>query len=299
VVVDFGSGVRVGGPSRTNNVLVVKYDSAGIPLWARTQIETTDDPNPNPEFAFHSLALDSFGNLYAAGSIEARSAIDFGNGVTIHGNGSFYGNVVLVKYSTAGVAQWARTQTEGENSAEYRGVVVAGSRVYAGGSMFGAAVGFGPGVSLPDVSANNTTALVLVAYDLDGAAQWARTQTGGTDNSTASINSLALGSDGLYVAGEVRGSVSLGLGNGITIDGLSIIQNLLIAKYGFEGSAQKGSSVVGGLGSTYYSALTVDRILNNPYAAGFATGTAPINPTDGTVIATEAVSGQHVLLVKY
>jgi hypothetical protein len=58
----FGNGVRVTGGHPTTNMVLVKYDSQGIARWARTIVNTDD------ESELDSVAVDSVGNVYAAGS---------------------------------------------------------------------------------------------------------------------------------------------------------------------------------------------------------------------------------------
>ena len=56
--------------------------------------------------------MASDGSVYAAGCIDGTGTYNFGNSVTAAGTYSGY-NIVLVKYNSSGVAQWARTVTAG------------------------------------------------------------------------------------------------------------------------------------------------------------------------------------------
>lgn len=296
---DFGSNVVVTGKSRTSNVLLVKYNSEGQPLWARTQTDTAD--NPNPQFGFQAVAQDPSGQIYAAGSIEARTTVDFGNGVTARGNGTFYGNAVLVKYASDGQPLWARTQKSGTNSAGYESVAVDASGVYTAGLTYGKAIGFGDGVSLPDNGASNLAALLLVKYSPDGVAQWARSQAGGNENSVAGFYSLALSPDGVHAGGWTQGSESLGFGSGVSLSGLNKgtgVRNLLLVRYGVDGSAQKALSVDGDT-TTAYESLVYDPFSSRLYAAGVVDGSAVTHPREGTVVARTASHEHNLLLVRY
>jgi hypothetical protein len=61
-------------------------------LWARTVSTGTSLSE------FYSIAVDSGGNVYAAGSIKFTGTYRFGSGVTAAGTYNSGDNVVLVKY---------------------------------------------------------------------------------------------------------------------------------------------------------------------------------------------------------
>jgi hypothetical protein len=71
--------------------VLVKYDSNGTALWARTVSSGNDSS------AFRSVAVDSSGNVYAAGCQYYDYTYTYGTGVSAKGTAK-YENVVLVKY---------------------------------------------------------------------------------------------------------------------------------------------------------------------------------------------------------
>lgn len=128
---DFGNGVTVTGPTthvhigEGSNLVLVRYDSSGVAQWVQT---VSGDSNGS---SFMSVAVDSSGNVYAAGAM-GDATYDFGNGVTATGSvkdGSFTGlagpvYVVLAKCDASGVAQWARTVTPGGSNSYLTSVTV-------------------------------------------------------------------------------------------------------------------------------------------------------------------------------
>jgi hypothetical protein len=58
--------------------------------------------------SFCGSSVDSEGSVYAAGFIQGSSIFNFGNSITVAGK-SDYENILIVKYNSSGVAQWART----------------------------------------------------------------------------------------------------------------------------------------------------------------------------------------------
>ncbi|HPY87906.1 MAG TPA: hypothetical protein PLG34_07975, partial [Spirochaetota bacterium] len=89
----YGAGVSVAGSyADGSNVVLVKYDSSGNALWAKSVTAGTDVSS------FSSVAVDSSGNVYAAGYQYGTGSYTYGEGVSVAGSSSSYANVVLVKY---------------------------------------------------------------------------------------------------------------------------------------------------------------------------------------------------------
>jgi hypothetical protein len=130
---DFGSGVTATASYDRYNGLLVKYDAAGTPQWARSGI--LGDIGP--------LAIDSAGNVWALVSLPdvASGTIDFGNGVTVTKSDTLF-DTVLVKYDSTGTAQWAQTVTDDSGNAGSNGgrssLTLDGSgNVYVAGALAG------------------------------------------------------------------------------------------------------------------------------------------------------------------
>ena len=124
---DFGNSVTATGTSISANIVLVKYNSSGTAQWAKT----VTAGNGNSRFSGVSVASD--GSVYAAGFINGTATYDFGNSVTAAGTNVDW-NIVLVKYNSSGVAQWARTVITGSNDSWFNSVSVASDgSVYAAG----------------------------------------------------------------------------------------------------------------------------------------------------------------------
>ena len=107
--------------------------------------------------------MASDGSVYAAGYIAGTGTYNFGNGVTATGTSSGE-NIVLVKYDSSGVAQWAQTVTAGSDESSFTSVFVASDgSVYAAGSIDGTGTyNFGNGVTAAGTYAGGN--IVLVRY---------------------------------------------------------------------------------------------------------------------------------------
>lgn len=104
--------------------LLVKYDFSGNAQWERTL--GTDVIGSD----FSSVAVDSAGNLYAAGYLSGNpGALDLGNGVTVTKSDTS-ANALLVKYDFSGTTQWARLVTAGASDSRFNSVVVVEQSVF-------------------------------------------------------------------------------------------------------------------------------------------------------------------------
>ena len=152
----YGPGVSPTGTSPGDNPVVVKYDSSGTALWARTI--TAGDNNAG----FNSVAVDGGGNVYAAGTQAGSGTYTYGPGVSATGttsSGPTSGyNPVLVKYDSLGTALWAQTITA-SNADNYPYAMFYAVAVGSDGSVYAAGIQgeawnytYGPGVSIAGTS---------------------------------------------------------------------------------------------------------------------------------------------------
>jgi hypothetical protein len=149
---DFGNGVTVVG-GNDDNTVIVKYDSSGVALWAKSTAAAQDTVYRYSSFT--GVSVDPSGNAYAAGYIYRTGPYDFGNGVTVvggnAGGGFGWDNTVIVKYDSSGVTQWAKSTAAGApDYSSGKGVSVdASGNAYAVGDISGTgSYDFGNGVTV-------------------------------------------------------------------------------------------------------------------------------------------------------
>jgi hypothetical protein len=285
---DFGNSV-ISSVTNTGSVLV-KYNSSGLAQWAQTVAGSNQS-------AFSSVSVASDGSVYAAGYIYGTGTYNFG-GQTVAGTytGS---NIVLVKYNSNGVAQWAQTVAAGSNVSSFSSVSVASDgSVYAAGNIYGTGTyNFGNGVTA--AGPTNGYNLVLVKYNSSGVAQWAQTVTAG--NNESSFNSVSVASDGLsvYAAGYIAGTGTFNFGNsvisaGTYTDGGSVA----LVKYNSSGVAQWAQTVTAGSTSSENLFGVSAASDGSVYAVGYIDGSGTFN-FGNSVTAIGAYAGENVVLVKY
>jgi hypothetical protein len=166
---------------------IVKYDTAGNVLWAKSEGGTGDDYANN-------IAVDDNGNVFVGGGTNS-SQITIGN-TTFHDHG-----MLVTKYDSNGNVIWAREGTGPLNSYSWALAVDHSGNVYLSGYYFQQEMQFGsftsPGLGLY---------IYLVKYDNNGNVQWVKSS--GADQ----VSSLVTDNAGnvywnIYTAG---GSVTLG-----------------------------------------------------------------------------------------
>jgi uncharacterized delta-60 repeat protein len=145
------------------DALLLKYDSSGALLWAKTWGGSGLD-------ILNAVAVDSAGNIYCAGATYSFDAA---------------GDALLLKYDSSGTLQWAKTW--GGSGWDILNAVAIDSagNIYCAGQTYS----FGAG---------NWEAFVL-KYNTSGTIQWAQTWGGA---SADSLSAVALDSGGnIYYAG--------------------------------------------------------------------------------------------------
>jgi outer membrane protein assembly factor BamB len=286
----FGNGVYATGTDSGSNIVIVKYNSSGTAQWAQT---VTSGPNASQ---FNSAATDASGNVYAAGQILGTGSFGFGNGITAAGTFS-NAHVLLVKYNSAGTAQWANTLTSGSDKSFFFSVATdASGNVYAAGEIWGTgSFGFGNGVTATGTASGRN--IVLVKYNSMGTSLWAQTVTSGS--STSNFNSVAIDMSGsVYAAGFKYDTGILGFGNGVTAAGAcSTGDNVLLVKYNSSGTAQWAQTVTSGSSISNFNYVTTD-VPGNVYVVGYISGTGGYGFGNG-VTAAGTYNGYNAVLVKY
>jgi hypothetical protein len=306
---DFGNGVTANGTYMFDNIVLVKYNSAGVAQWAQTV--TAGSSNSS----FNSVSVASDGSVYAAGYIMGTGTYNFGNNVTSTGTSRYY-NPILVKFSSYGLAQWAQTVTAGSEQSSFNSVSVAvDGSVYAAGYIGSGTYDFGNSVTATGTAISQAfprsdvvlitvpVNIVLVKYNSSGVAQWAQTVTAGSSNSF--FNSVSVASDGsVYAAGSMATGV-FNFGNDVTAAGLensSIMPfsyNLILVKYSSAGVAQWAQTVTeGGNNSSFSSVFAASD--GSVYAVGGISGTSTYNFGNSvTAAGTFSIFDGNIVLVKY
>ncbi|HNZ28040.1 MAG TPA: hypothetical protein PKK13_12520, partial [Spirochaetota bacterium] len=141
----------------SDKTLYAKFTDA---LWAKSVTAE------NGYSKFYSVAVDSSGNVYAAGYQEGTGSYTYGEGVSVAGSYADGSNVVLVKYDSSGNALWAKSVTAGTDVSSFSSVAVDSSgNVYAAGYQYGTgSYTYGEGVSVAGSSSSYAN-VVLVKYD--------------------------------------------------------------------------------------------------------------------------------------
>jgi hypothetical protein len=257
--------------------------------WGQTVSAATNDST------FFAIAPDALGNVYAVGYIYFRlSAFTFGPGATATGTYTDR-NLVIVKYNTIGVAQWAQTVTGPSHETCFLAVATdANGNAYAAGYISNNDnYNFGGMVSAAGTSSGKN--LALVKYNPSGVAQWARTISAGTSDSC--FNSVAVDGNNVYAAGYITGTETYNLGGSCTAKGGYSGSNAIMAKYSVEGVAQWAQTAGTAPSASIFNSVAVASD-HNIYAAGAINGTGTYN-FGGTVEATGGAGSNNVLLVRY
>lgn len=285
----YGNGVSVAGSYSGKNVILVKYNSFGTALWARSVTSGTGDS------IFNSVVVDALGNIYATGYQFGTGNCAYGVGVNVAGTHSCE-NIVIVKYNSLGNAQWARSISSfGTSYSEFKSVAVdVLGNIYAVGHQNGnGSYNYGSNISV-DGSSSYTNA-VLVKYNSLGTTLWAKSITTGTGYSR--FQSIAVDASGnIYAAGYQAGPGKYTYGTDVSVAGTSS-GNVVLVKYNTSGTALWAKSITAGTDSSIYTSVAVDAS-GNIYAAGCQGGTGSCTYGVGVSVAG-SYSDENVVLVKY
>ena len=261
----------------------------GDTQWARS---TTVAPNKS---YFYDTTTDSAGNVYAVGYITGNSEYNFGNGVTVSGNYT-NDNAVIVKYNSAGEAQWAKSAVVAPNTSFFYSTTTdSAGNIYAVGYIRSAGeYNFGNGVTASGNHTSNNT--IIVKYNFSGEAQWAKSVVVAPNSS--SFNAVTIdAADNIYAVGHIGGTSEYNFGNGVTVSGNYTMGNAVIVKYNSAGETQWAKSAVVAPNASFFYSTTTDSA-GNVYTVGYINGTNEYNFGNGVTVSGNYAMGNTVI-VKY
>jgi hypothetical protein len=193
----WSTSVTFGSYTLTNNgnidVFIVQYDSSGQVLWAKNPVGT-DEENA------YSVAADTLGNVYMAGSFRSDS-IRFDNITLICSSEKF--DTYIVKYNPFGNSIWAENAI-GNDWDEAKSVILDKTgNIYLTGHFQSDSIKFGS-ITLHKSMSNNID-MFLVKYDLNHQVVWAR-RSGGSIWSWVYPDEIIIGSLGnIWITGVFIG----------------------------------------------------------------------------------------------
>jgi hypothetical protein len=285
----------IGGFECLAGALIVKFDSDGEVLWAKSTDSGTavgTGSSVSSVDTFTSVAIDQSGNLYAAGKLYISDANTY---------------AVLIKYDPDdGSVLWTQAVTKitgSGNRTTFAGVATDGlGNAYVVGSQYRGTYQYGDLIVEKPASGYPSTQAVLLKYNSIGIAQWVKTTTNTKPGSAISsnnsfFNSVAVdqNSKDVYVAGDMDGGTEI-YGNNVSVTEVFTGYNALLVKYNSNGIAQWAKSAVTAPGDSLFYGVTVDEF-GNVYAAGSQYGTTAFDYGCGNVSA--GYQGSNGLLVKY
>ena len=233
------------------NIFLVKYDSNGDVIWAKSAGGTFVDRG-------YGIATDAGGNVYITGGFYS-SSITFGTTTLTNTDNACSDDIFLVKYDTDGNVLWAKgaggTSLEAGNSIS----IDADGNVYVTGYFLSSSIAFD---DITLTSANTSFKIFIAKYDTDGNVIWVKNTRGAGGGRGWGISTDVCGS--IYVTGYFR-SPSITFDD-ITLSSANTSTNFFIAKYDAGGNVIWAQGA-GEHGSTGYNICTDHR--GNVYLTGY------------------------------
>lgn len=193
----FSDSLTLASYSSSTSIFLARYDTAGTCLWARRAggAYATSEAR--------GIALSADGGIFIVGR-AGGNPVQVG-ALQIPNPGNMR-QVFLARYDSTGTPLWARI-SEGSGSGSERsgrGISIQGDRLFITGQANYASTTF-DGLSLTNTSTSGN--LYVLACDLQGNAQWARSYSGLANVEGTGIAADSLGN--LFVSGSLWGSLYL------------------------------------------------------------------------------------------
>lgn len=283
----YGGVNAIGFASAASNIMIVKYDASGTVQWVITNTAGTNGTR------IYALAVDSSGNLYAAGSQNANISYTYG-GVSRTGSVTNF-NALLIKIDSAGVVQWVRSTSTGTSPNEFQAVATdSAGNIYAAGYLSSAITNTYDGASVTGSFGGGKNVL-LVKYLSNGTGSWARSVNTGA--AASEFKGVAVDSAGnIYAAGSQTNTGNYDYSGQIAA-GASTTTNAVIVKYSNMGTALWARTTSGGTAASQFLSVAAESG-GGVFAVGTQTGNTALTYGAQNVSGAFA-GGTNSLAVKY
>jgi hypothetical protein len=236
--------------SGSNDAFVVKYNSNGIPLWARRLGGTVSD-------IAYSVSVDSSGNVivtgqYASNPLNVYAANGSTVSFTLTNSGS--NDVFVVKYDSSGTPLWARriggtgSDVSESVSTDSSGNVIVAGYYTSTSNPLNIYAANGSTVSFTLANSGNIDSFV-VKYDSSGTPLWARRMGGAANDGAYSVSTDSSGN--IVVAGYSQSNpLNVYAANGSTVSftlSNSAGADVFLVKYDSSGTPLWARRIGGGI----------------------------------------------------
>jgi len=230
---------------------IVKYDSVGNVLWAKSGIGDKAD-------VIEAVAIDGNGNVFVCGSSDSNS-LKFG-GVTLQKSSGIAIQLFIIKFDKNGNALWGKN-VYGMDSDEATQIALDDlGNVWMAGQIRSTSLNFGSGGTVNNVGDN----FFLAKYNSSGTFQWVKSSNGPSFDAVTDL--AADGKGNVYVTGTFsQNTFKLG-SNSFTPKDV----DSFFAKYTSSGTLSWARQI-GNTGDDFANAVVAD-INDNVWIGGWFNG---------------------------
>lgn len=293
---NYGSGVTAtgGAASPSSNAAIVWYDSSGNTLQARAVTTSSSTART----IFFSADSDNAGNTFAVGRRFSSALVNYSPFVSAGGGNPSSNNAVIVKYDSSREPVALRTTLLGGSDSVFSEVAVDSTgNVYVVGYQNGTSTYNYGSVSSASGSHTGSNA-VIVKYNNNLSAQWARTVTSGNDNSL--FDAVTVDASGnIHAVGYQDGTGNFSYGGSAPVAGADPNRNAVIVTFDPDGNVLAARSISAGSNRSVYSAAGAGSD-GSLYYAGTQNGTSEFVHGSGeeAFSITGAFGGSNMVLIR-
>lgn len=189
--VDAANGIRQNSAANCINhdIFLVKYNNQGVPLWMEQIGGSTDDMG-------WGIALDKNNDIYIAASFQ--DTLNLSTGVLISND---YKDILIAKYSNAGVLQWAKQAGGSFGNYAYAIATDSQNNIYVTGSFYGTAH-----FENDSITSHGASDIFLAKYDSDGNLQWVINEGGSSQDNDEGYSICVDKDNNIYTCGKYGGT---------------------------------------------------------------------------------------------
>ena len=263
------------------DAMIIKYNALNEIEWAKAIGGNNDD-------YLRAVTITKDGGILVGGYFSSDT-VELEKGIVLKNSWNINPDDMVIKYTIDGEIEWAERIGGGSDDRLFSIAETSDGGFITGGNFYSHSK-FGD----ISVSSDSGTAGVIVKYNSNREAEWAKVINGYATNG---INCVKEMNDGTYIVGGfflTQENNDLDLGNGVTIGSKSVYKDGIIIKYNADGECQWAK----GIGVKYAHTQISDMVITSDggiVAIGYFEGT--IDLENGVSLSSNG--SQDGMIIKY
>jgi Divergent InlB B-repeat domain/Secretion system C-terminal sorting domain/Beta-propeller repeat len=286
--IKFGTKTLTNIKSGTSDLFIVKYDTRGNVIWAKSEGSTDNDD-------VSAITVSKNGNIYLTGGFSSPS-ISFDSFTLTNNSKSGYYDIYIVKLNTTGNTLWAKSAGGHSSDLGTSVIVDANENLSLAGYFSSNSISLGKYTLINNDTSGTSTDTFIIRYNASGTLLWANS-AGGTQYEISSFVTVDANGNSCVVGYFSSDLITFGADSLINTKNIAgNAYDMFIVKYNTSGKVVWAKSEGG---PDYEKAYSVNVDANGNFYVTGKFSSKYISFGKDTLTNADTTGNQDIFIVKY